>query len=298
MVIKSWIWIDSTVICTSHWKTSLADLENNVMLLGGKCSYYMQSWRGRSNWGSYFLTENWCFSFSGTQEVNFVGSAVSAATIPLQARTTQIITFGILHLSSGFWRGEGGGAVGCSQIIRSRCPFQSFLDRTLTALSPLDDVATGIGNSYFSSIQPISHPPRPRSSSTCIGYSETRLIRKLSVRVIDVPVLSGLSLENMYKIFQRRDKRNLWASHRSPITQGQTFVTLTMKRYKKCFRQLLLWLVPFYRRAVLSICVHMLQILSVNSPASFIIASLMPREVLQQAEKFSNVQWKVNASVM
>ena len=133
---------------------------------------------------------------------------------------------------------KGGGAVGCSQIIRSRCPFQSFLDRTLTALSPLDDVATGIGNSYFSSIQPISHPPR--SSSTCISYSETRLIRKLSVRVIDIPVLSGLSLENMYKIFQRRDKRNLWASHRSPITQGQTFVTLTMKRYKKCFRQLLL----------------------------------------------------------
>lgn len=137
-------------------------------------------------------------------------------------------------------RRGGGRAVRCSQIIRSRCPFQSFLDRTLTALSPLDDVATGIGNSYFSSIQPISHPPRPRSSSTCIGYSETRLIRKLSVRVIDVPVLSGLSLENMYKIFQRRDKRNLWASHRSPITQGQTFVTLTMKRYKKCFRQLLL----------------------------------------------------------
>ena len=182
-------------------------------------------------------------------------------------------------------RREGGGELGgrvvrCCQITRSRCPFQSFLDRTLTVLSPLDDVTTGIGNSYFLSIQPLPHPPR--SSSTCINYSETRLIRKLSVRVIAVPVLSGLSLEKMYKIFQRRDKRNLCASHRSPITQGQTFVTLTMKRYKKCFRQLLLWLVPFYRRAVLSICIRMLQILSVNSSVSFIIAG---RKILERAVK-------------
>ena len=40
--------------------------------LGGKCSYYIQSWRGRSNWGSYFWTENWCFSFPGTQEINWL----------------------------------------------------------------------------------------------------------------------------------------------------------------------------------------------------------------------------------
>lgn len=150
----------------SHWKTSLADIESNVMLSWNKCSYYIQSWRGRSNWGSYSWTENWCFSFPGTQEINFVGPAVSAATIPLLARTTKIITLGILHPSSGLWR--MGGVVRWSQITRSPCAFQSFVHRTLTVLSPLDDVATGIGNSYFSSIQPLPHPPRSQPASTTV----------------------------------------------------------------------------------------------------------------------------------